>query len=151
MIIRALKPTRMALTDEQREEFDTYIRRYKTPMEETFKYAYNTYIRGYRAADRIIFNTYGDEQKALIKEFYATATTLERKQELREVMFEGSKLVAGYESRTADARKAMRIASPILDFYLYVFGYITKPATPQAESMVSKWESDRSSILINPE
>mgnify|MGYP001619546584 FL=1 len=65
-------------------------------------------------------------------------------------MFGGSKLIAGYESRRSDARMAMRKASPILDFYLYVFGYITKPTTPQAEAMVNRWEANRSSILINP-
>lgn len=140
---------RMALTEEQRMEFDNYVRRYQTPMEATFRSVYNTYIRGFRASDRIIFESYNEEQKAIIKEYYATTTSLTRKEEIREVVDEtGGKLIARFESARSDARLALRLASPTLDFYLYVFGYITKPRTPAARAMVDKWEADRSSIIL---
>jgi len=144
---------RMALTGEQRTDFDNYIRRYQTPMEMTFRHVYNTYIRGYRATDRIIFASYSEEQKAIIKEFYATTTTLTRKDEIREILsvVTGRKLIAEYESKRSDARSALRMVSPTLDFYLYVFGYISKPKTLEARTMIDKWEADRSSIIMKQE
>lgn len=143
---------RMALTEEQRADFDTYVRRYQTPMEMTFRKVYNIYIRGYRASDRIMFESYSEEQKAIIKEFYADTTSLTRKDEIREILSEtGRKLIAEYEAKRSDARLALRTVSPTLDFWLYVFGYITKPRTPEARAMIDRWEADRSSILMGQE
>ncbi|KKN60911.1 hypothetical protein LCGC14_0527100 [marine sediment metagenome] len=143
---------RMALTEEQRTDFDASIRKYQTPMEMTFRHIYNTYIRGYKASDRIMFESYNDEQKAIIKEFYADTTTRVRSGEIREILSDtGRKLIAEYESKRSNARLALRQVSPTLDFYLYVFGYISKPRTPETEAMVDKWEADRSSILMKQE
>ncbi len=143
---------RMALTEEQRLEFDGKVRKYQTPMEMTFRKVYGSYIRGYKATSRIIFESYNDEEKALIKEFYADTTTLTRKEEIREVLTDsGRKLISEYQSKGTDARSALRLTSPTLDFYLFVFGYITKPKTPEARAMVDAWEADRSSILITQE
>ncbi len=144
---------RMALTDEQREEFDAYVRRYKTPMEQTFRQIYSEYIRGYQATSRIIFNTFEEDEQAIIKEYYATTTIRERREELKEVVrADGLKLISQYESKTSQARLNLRDISPQLDFYLYVFGYTpttaAKMRTPEAQAMVDKWEQDRTSILV---
>ena len=140
---------RMALTEDQRRQFDQYIKRYTTPMEGTFRYAYNKYIRGYKAVDRIIFEGYSDEQKALIKEYYATTTTLTRREEIKSVISDtGRQLISEYDSKRSNAKEALREVSPTLDFYLYAFGYVTTLKTPEARTMVDSWESDRSSIII---
>lgn len=141
---------RQALTEEQRADFDTYIRRYETPMERLFRDISNRYLRGYRAVSRILLESYTEEQKALIKEFYADTTTSARKEELRDITGPGGfKLISGWEGALSDARIRMRQASPTLDFWLYVFGYTTKPRTSAAQTMVDTWEQNKSSILEN--
>jgi len=140
---------RQALTDEQRQDFDAYIRRYETPMERLFKDVTNRYLRGYRATTRIMLEDYTNEQQALIAEFYADKTTLERKQEIQAMTNpkSGRQLISEWSSILSDARASLRTVSPKLDFWLYVFGYTTVPKTDAAQSMISKWEQDKSSIL----
>ncbi|MFA5384151.1 MAG: hypothetical protein WC364_05730 [Eubacteriales bacterium] len=143
---------RRALTPEQLDEFDTYIRRYQTPMELTFHYAYNTYIRGYKASDRIVFTSRSEADRAIIQESYSTTVTLTRREELRSLVGkDGRQIISGYEADCSAAREALRIVSPKLDFYLYVFGYTTTAKTKAARSMIDAWEADRSSILITRE
>ena len=143
---------RMAMNDEQRDEFDTKVRKYQTPMELTFHFAYNTYIRGFKATDRIIFETKTTEEQVLIKEFYVTDTTLIRKEEIKLTKdSEGRGVIAHYDAERSDSRSALREAIPTLDFWLFVFGYITKPKTDEARMMIDNWEADRSSILITRE
>jgi len=138
---------RMALPEEQRSDFDTYVRRYQTPMEVLFKQVSNTYLRGYRAVSRIILEEFTDEEKALIAEFYADTTTLDRKKEIQEfVSHSGKKLISYWNSRRTHVRQALRRESPKLDFWLHVFGY-TKPITEEAKAMVREWEKDRASIV----
>lgn len=140
---------RMALTEEQRAEFDAYVRRYKTPMEILFRNVSNTYLRGYRAVTRIVLEEFTDEEKALIAEYYADTTTRERKLEIKEVVSHGGrKLISHWDSARTDARAALRTASPKLDFWLYVFGYITAPKTNEAKAMIDAWEKDKSSIVL---
>ena len=142
---------RMALTEEQRLEFDAYIRKYQTPIEEVFRYAYNTYIRGYMASSRIIFASFDEDEQKLIKEFYSKSTTSTRQEEIKEmVRADGLKLIAQYQASLTQAKSNMREASPHLEFYLAVFGYLgTPPAfkTDAAEAMYRTWEADRTSIL----
>jgi len=139
---------RQALTDEQRADFDAYIRRYETPMEHLFRDVSNKYLRGYRAVPRILEKEYTPELLAVIKEFYADTTTSVRKAKIRELIGpDGNKLISGWESKLSDARIRLREASPRLDFWLYVFGYITKPRTTAAQAMVDTWEVNRASIL----
>jgi hypothetical protein len=139
---------RNALTPEQLSDFDSYIRRYETPMETVFKDASNKYLRGYRAISRIMLESYTDEQRVLIAEYYADTTTSMRKDELRNILGpDGNKLISGWESNLTDARVRMRQASPTLDFWLYVFGYTSSPKTAAAQAMVDNWEIDKTSIL----
>lgn len=141
---------RMALPEEQRADFDTYIRRYSTPMEILFKNVSNDYLRGYRAVSRIVLEEFTDEEKALIAEYYADTTTRERQLEIKEVINQpsGRKLISYWDSRRTDVRAALREASPKLDFWLYVFGYITAPKTDEAKAMIDAWEKDKSSIVL---
>ena len=140
---------RMALTEDQRNDFDAFIRKYETPVEKAFRYASETYLRGYRAVSRILIEDYSEEEKALIAEYYADGTSRERKDEIMAVhsSLTGSKLISGWNSRVGDAKSLMRTKSPKLDFWLYVFGYITKPKTTEAQEMVRRWEDNRSSMF----
>ena len=80
---------------------------------------------------------------------YSEGATRERKAEIREEIDPrtGNKLISAYESALTEARRRMRVASPTLDFWLYVFGYIDQPKTATAKLMVDNWEKDRTSIL----
>jgi len=139
---------KMALPEDQRSDFETYIRRYQTPMEVLFKKVTDEYLRGYRAVPRIVLEEFTEEEKALIAEYYADTTSRERKLEIKEHISQGDrKLISHWESRKTAARKALRQVSPQLDFWLYVFGYITQPTTDEAKALVDKWESNKSSIV----
>jgi len=139
---------KMALPEDLRSEFESYIRRYETPMEEVFRTAYNNYIRGYQAASRIIFAGYAEDQKALISEYYADTTTSSRKDEI-EAMLDpttGNQLISSYTRKLTQARGAMRQVSPKLDFWLNVFGYVDSQKTPEAKAMLDAFERDKTSI-----
>jgi hypothetical protein len=142
---------RMALTDEQRVEFDNYISKYQTPMEQVFKYAYNTYIRGYMGVNRIILNEFTDDEKTIIKKFYASSTTMLEREQIRNIETKGgTKLISTYERMVSQARENLRLATPKLDFYLYAFGYlgnVTDLKTDAAKALAVAWEADRESIL----
>ena len=138
---------RMALPESQRADFDTYIRRYQTPMEVLFKQVSREYLQGYRAVSRIVLEEFTNEEKALIAEFYADTTTLDRKNEIKDfVSHSGKQLISYWDSRRTQVRQALRRASPKLDFWLYVFGY-TQPITEESKAMVMEWEQDRASIV----
>ena len=138
---------RMVLPEEQRADFDAYVRRYQTPMEVLFKQVSNDYLRGYRAISRIVLEEFTEEEKALIAEFYADTTTLDRRKKIREfVSHSGDQLISYWDSRRTHVRQALRRASPELDFWLYVFGY-TQPLTEEAKVMAREWERDKASIV----
>ena len=139
---------RQVLPEEQRGDFDTYVRRYQTPMEVVFKEVGNTYLRGYRAVSRIVLEEFTDEEKALIAEYYADDTSRERKLEIKDVESTGGrKLISLWDSRRTHVREAIRRESPILDFWLYVFGYVSSPKTPESKAMIDAWEKDKGSIV----
>ncbi len=139
---------RQALPEEQRADFDTYIRRYQTPMEVLFKQVTNDYFRGYSAVSRIVLTGFSEDEKALIAEFYADTTSRERKLEIQSfTTHTGRTLISDWDSQRTDARAALRYASPKLDFWLYVFGYIDSPKTDEAKAMIDAWEKDKSSII----
>ena len=139
---------RQTLTDAQRDDFDTYVRRFQTPMEVVFKNVSNTYLRGYRAISRIVLEEFSEDEKALIAEFYADTTTRERKLEIQAVESQaGRKLISLWNSRRTNVREALRRESPTLDFWLFVFGYITSPKSDEAKAMVDAWEKDKTSIV----
>ena len=139
---------RMALTEEQRAEFDNYIRKFETPVEKLFRQVSDKYFRGYKAIPRILIEEYSDDQRALISEYYADGTSLTRKEEIRNAEgLAGKKLISGWESGLTVARAKIRYNSPMLDFWLYVFGYTTTSKTPAARSLIDSFEVDRSLIL----
>jgi hypothetical protein len=142
---------KMALTEDQRADFEAYTSRYQTPMERVFRDVSNRYLRGYRAVPRIVFDGYPEDMQELIKEYYADVTTLDRKEQIRDTDFEGYKLISRYEARLTDLRLKLRLMSPELDKWLYIFGYTSTLKTDAAREMVNKWERDRGSIVVGIE
>ncbi|MBU2060033.1 MAG: hypothetical protein KKB38_20150, partial [Gammaproteobacteria bacterium] len=140
---------KMALPEDLRADFESYIRRYETPMEAVFRTAYSTYIRGYHAVSRIIITGYDEEQKALIAEYYADTTTSARRGEIEATIdpTTGNQLISSYTNKLTKARGAMRQVSPKLDFYLNMFGYVDSQKTPEATAMLDAFEKDKTSIL----
>ncbi len=138
---------KMALPENLRADFEAYIRRYETPMERVFREVYNGYIRGYQASSRVVFNSYDEEQKSLIKEYYADTTTSDRKSQIESVVTTGgNKLISEYTTKLTQARQALRQVSPKLDFWLNVFGYVDTQKTKVATDMLNAFEKDRSGI-----
>jgi len=140
---------RMALSESDRALFDQRTGKNRTSLEDTFKYAYTKYIRGYKMSSRIVFNELNDKEKAIVREYNADGTTKARKEELKEMTnSEGLKIISQYNSALADIHKSVRQASPTTDFWLYVFGYgVEAQETPAARKMVDAFDKDRTSIL----
>jgi len=140
---------RMALSEDQREEFDVYVRTNETPLEAKFRDVVNTYLKGYWAVRNIVLAQYTEAEKAAIAEYYADGTTLTRKKEIEDYVSPttGLQLISGYQSQLTDGRAKLRMISPKLDFYLYVFGYVTTVKTDEARAMVDAWEQNRMSLL----
>jgi len=71
---------KMALTEDQRADFEAYTSRYQTPMERVFRDISNRYLRGYRAVPRIIFDKYPEhikrDKEALAGLYFITGYTL---------------------------------------------------------------------------
>jgi hypothetical protein len=137
-----------SLSDENRAEFESYIRQYETPLERVHRNVVNKYFRAYWAVNDIITRTYTPDEQKLIAEFYDPATSLARKEEIRQVRSSKSsrQLIAEFQDITSTARQALRETQPQLDFYLYVFGYTQSARTPEARALIDSWESDRYSL-----
>jgi hypothetical protein len=138
-----------AVPPELQEQFLDWVHKNSTPLELKRDEIMKQYIRGYLNITNVVYSTYDDESQALIEEFYSGGVTRDRKEEIRQEIDPrtGHKLISAYESALTEARRRMRVASPTLDFWLYVFGYIDQPKTATAKLMVDNWEKDRTSIL----
>ena len=138
-----------AAPPEYKSDFLNFINKYDTPLITKRDEIMQKYVAGYLAINRIVAATYDAESLALIDEYYSPLATRERKAEIREEIDPrtGNKLISAFESAKTEARRRMRVASPTLDFWLYVFGYIDQPKTATAKLMVDNWEKDRTSIL----
>ena len=138
-----------AVPPELQPQFLDWVHKNSTPLELKRDEIMNQYIRGYQRITDIVYGTYDEESQALIDEFYSGGVTRERKEEIQQEIDPktGRKLISAYSSALTTARQRMRDLSPTLDFWLYVFGYISQPRTDTAKLMVDNWEKDRTSIL----
>ena len=139
---------RQALTPDQLASFDSYIRKYETPMEKLYRQVSDKYFRGYRSVSRILITGYTPDQQAAIAEYYSSSVSLSRKEEIRKLAApSGRALISDWEGGLTDARTKLRLSSYMLDFWLYVFGYTTTIKTPEARALANSFDSNRSMIL----
>ena len=138
-----------AVPPELQQQFLDWVHKNSTPLELRRDQIMNQYIRGYLNITNIVYSTYDEESKSLIDEYYSGGVTRERKAEILQELDPktGLQLISSYSSALTRAREKLRDMSPTLDFWLYVFGYVTQPRTSQAKAMVDAWDRNRSSIL----
>jgi len=144
---------RQAIVDacppELRDDFVSWVHKNSTPLELLRDKISDTYFDGYYAISRIVKATYDEDTQLLIDEFYSSRVTLERKDEIRDEIdpTTGNKLISSYESKVTNVRVRARKDSPVLDFWLYVFGITTAPQSDSAKSLIGKFDADRTIIF----
>jgi hypothetical protein len=128
-----------AIPEDRREEWNSYLSKNQTPLEEKRRLLYSQYFNKYYEVWDLILSRYSEDEQRLIKEYLSLAelnTNLSRQQEIKLMAGkDGRQLISGFQSDISDARKALRYANPALDAWLYFWGKTSSFLTPQAEQM----------------
>ena len=129
-----------AVLPELKGEWDTYISRNSTRLEEIRRDVYDAYFRKYYDIWEASLALYSENEQKLIKEFLflqRTGKQLDRQEAIRETTSEktGLMLISSFQSDVSDNRAALRYANPHLDAWLFYWGRVTSFKTPQAEAV----------------
>ncbi|MDD4985596.1 MAG: hypothetical protein PHQ43_07390, partial [Dehalococcoidales bacterium] len=107
------------------------------PMEKLYWQVSRDYFRSYNAVRSLVLQEYTDEQRHTIRRF-EVARGQERATLQSAIGPDGQKLISGFQSKVALARKRMRYIDQTTDAWLYFFG---KTDTVQTEQAKQQYES----------
>ena len=129
-----------AIPEELKGEWEAYLSRNTTRMEEVRRDVYNTYFRKYYDLWDESLSAYPENEQKLINEFLylsRTGQNLDRQAEIQGVVSAktGNLLIASFRSDVSANRQALRYANPYLDAWLYYWGRTTTFMSPQAEAI----------------
>lgn len=136
-----------AIPEELKQEWEAYLSRNTTRIEEVRRNVSNTYFRKYYDVWEASMAAYPENEQQLINEFLyleRTGQQLERQVEIREMVSTktGNQLISSFRSDVSDSRAALRYANPHLDAWLYFWGRTTAFKTPQAEAIYQQISKD---------
>ena len=129
-----------AIPDEYKQEWDDFLSRNSTRMEEVRRDVYATYFSPYNKIWDKILSTYPENEQALITEYLSLerrGINLARQQAIKDSVSAKTsrKLISSFRSETSDAKKALRYYNPNLDAWLFYWGRTTSFASPTGEDV----------------
>jgi len=136
-----------AILPELKEEWEAYLSRNTTRIEEIRRDVSNTYFRKYYDVWEATLASYPDNEQKLINEYLfleRTRQKLRRQAEIKAMVSTktGNKLISSFRSDVSDNRAALRYTNPHLDAWLYFWGRTTSFKTPQAEAIYQQISKD---------
>lgn len=142
-----------AILPELKEEWEAYLSRNTTRMEEIRRDVSNTYFRKYYDVWEATLALYPENEQKLINEFLyleRTGQQLERQDEIKEIISAktGNQLISSFRSEVSDNRAALRYTNPSLDAWLFFWGRVTSFKTPQAEAIYQQISRDTGRVKI---
>lgn len=129
-----------SILEEYKQEWEDFLARNSTRMEETRREVYTQYFRTYNGLWDEILSTYDDEEQRLINEYLyleRTNQNMARMEEIKSTISSktGNLLISSFRSELSDARKALRYENPHLDAWLYYWGKTSSFVAPGAEEV----------------
>ena len=126
-----------AVPEEYKQEWDDYLIRNTTPLEQIRRQVSQEYFRSYnRVWEQVLLTQYSETEQHLIKEWYSLrrrGISLDRQADISATVRDnGKQLISNFQSDVSEARKALRYANPLLDAWLYYWGRTTSFLTPEA-------------------
>jgi len=136
-----------AIPDEFRSEWDDFISRNSTRLEQIRRDVSSTYFRTYNKIWEKILSTYSDEEQALVNEYLyleRTGQQLDRQAQIKATISAktNNMLISSFRSEVSDAKQALRYANPHLDAWLFYWGRVSTFVTPQAEETYKQIAAD---------
>jgi len=119
-----------SIPEEFRAEWDEFISKNSTRIEEVRRTVYSEYFRTYNLVWNEIASTYNKQEQSLINEYLyleRTGQKLDRQEEIKNTVSEktGDQLISSFRSEVSDARRALRFKNPYLDAWLFFWGRTT--------------------------
>lgn len=122
---------------ELKDQWDKYLQRNWTPGRALYKDAMENYIQPYRNVQDIVIKEFSLEEQSLIDEYYKIRNIDQaRAEEIQAyVMPNGLKLISQYQSMVSNAKKKLRMVSPMTDAQLLFWNITTTLLTPEAQTL----------------
>lgn len=135
-----------AIPDDLKQEWDDYIARNSTRIEQVRRTVYNEYFKVYNRVWEKALDRYNEAEQLLIREFLyleRTGQKLARQDEIKAMVTkDGRQLISAFRSDVSDARVAFRYANPTLDAWLFYWGRTTSFQAPGAEAIYNQIAKD---------
>ena len=127
-----------AIPDDYRAEWDDFLSRNSTRMEQVRRDVFRSYFRTYNKVWESILSSYSAGEQALIEEYLhleRTGQQLERQEEIKGTISEltGKSLISGFRSDVSGAKEALRFHNPQLDAWLFYWGKTSSFTSPTGE------------------
>lgn len=132
-----------AIPEELKGEWESYLTRNSTQIEQVRRDVYNKYFRKYYDIWEATLGGYpGDEQKLTNEYLYLerTGRQLERQAEIKALVSErtGRQLISSFRTDVSNNRAALRFANPTMDAWLFFWGRTSSFKTPQAQAIYTR-------------
>ncbi|KKN75149.1 hypothetical protein LCGC14_0383080 [marine sediment metagenome] len=129
-----------AIPDDFKQEWDDFLSKNSTRMEQVRRDVGRTYFRTYNKVWETILSTYNDEEQGLIEEYLfleRTGQKLDRQAGIKATTSEktGNLLISSFRTEVSGAKKALRFANPHLDAWLFYWGRTSAFTAPGAEEV----------------
>jgi len=126
-----------AIPPELKAEWDAYLSRNTTRIEQIRQDVYDAYFRKYYDIWQASLELYPEDEQRLINEYLylqRTGQQLERQAEIKAMVSAktGNSLISSFQSDVSNNRAALRYANPYLDAWLFYWGRVSAFKTPQA-------------------
>ncbi len=127
-----------AIPDENRNEWDDFLSRNSTRMEQVRRDVFRNYFRTYNKVWETILSSYPENEQALVEEYLhleRTGQQLARQEEIKGTISEltGKALISSFRSDVSGAKKALRFHNPQLDAWLFYWGRTSSFTAPTGE------------------
>lgn len=129
-----------AILPEYHQEWDDFLSKNSTPIEEIRRDVYQQYFRKYNQIWETVLTTYNESEQRLVNEFLyleRTGQNLVRQAEIQATVSAktGLMLISSFRSEVSDAKRALRYANPYLDAWLYYWGRTSSFVAPGSEQI----------------
>ncbi|MCK9597428.1 MAG: hypothetical protein M0R06_00230 [Sphaerochaeta sp.] len=129
-----------AIPAELKGEWNTYITRNLTPIEQLRRTVYDKYFTKYYGLWEEVLSKYDESEQRVINEYLyleRTGQKLDRQAEIMDMVSArtGNSLISSFRSEVSDNRQALRYANPYMDAWLFYWGVTSSFISPQSESL----------------
>jgi hypothetical protein len=131
-----------SIPDEYRQEWDDYIKKNQTPLEELRRQVNEQYFTKYDGLYDTVLARYSPIEQQAINEYFSLRRL--RKDTARQTLIKsltaanGNLLISDFQSNVSDAKQALRAANPTFEAWLYFWGRTTTIPTGAAGQVYSQ-------------